>query len=1308
MKTCRTLSNLFAVSLLSGGALLFSGTRSVAADGIWSADSAGNWSDTTKWTGGVVADGADSTAYFTNDITAIRTVTLDSARTNGSLFFGDGDTGTPGGWLLASSTLTLSNSLAKPTISVSAINPAGNTNDVWINSVLAGTQGFVKTGAGVLTLAGNNTALTTGGIFVQQGMLVCGLANAFGPTAFTKTNQLDGGMLRLLATPNNHTWLITANGGTIILTNIAALNLNGPLIGSGTLKIIATAMLTLGNNTGNVFSNFNGTLDLNGVVTGGQVRVDPGSGNVNIGNPNATFDLGETNAILFTRYNLSGGTNIFFMGALKGGPLTLLRATGQGLAGGSTTIFQVGSLNVPTTFSGNITNGSGSGAQLSALTKVGTSSLTLAGTNFYSGATTISDGSLILAASGSISLSASIVPLGSGIFDVSSYGGLWTNGINQNVGGSGTVTGSVTMATGYLTPGVGTNVARLTFANGLTLDGTVTNLFKTGFGTNDSVLVQNNLTLNGLTTVQILPPAGASLIPNGTYPLFRWTGTLTGDLNNLSLVYPTQVGGSTLVLQTNLVTKTISLFVTNNSAGTITWRGDGINNFWDHSSPNWRTSGGGAAVFSELDGATFDDSGSNNVPVNLTEVVTPSSLLVNNTNRDYIFSGGGKVTGVTGLNKSGPGKLTVVNENDFSGGVTISAGAIQIGDGAANATSGSLGVGSVVNNGTLIYNRSDNVTLASAILGGGTLVQNGTNILTFALGTLILTADNSANNALGSNGTLQLGDGTSGQGSMTGTITNNATLRYFYNADATLRNGLAGNGVINYEAASGSRTFTYPLTVTNSGFTGTMNVAVGVRLHSDTGNVGLQFGNGSTVNVPSLAQAWIDTSASNYTSTFNIAGTGWSGDAANPGPLGALRLFNCTLSGPINLLADSRIGGSSTGATISGQISGNFRLEVFGGNVNVDQFVLTLAPATGPNPYASTLITRGVLQAGNTNAFTNSVTLGGLGRLRLNGNNITISSLSGGTPVNGTNALVWNNSTASAATLTTGTDGNSTLFEGIFGNGATQPLGLTKVGAGVLTLTAINSNTGPVTVSGGTLALLSDGSFSNSALIAVSSGAVLDVSARSDGTLNVNSGQTLKGGGTVNGNVNALAGSTVAPGNSVGTLNVQGNVTLAGTLQMELNRTNTPNTSDRLTASGTITYGGTLVATNIGPALQTNDTFQLFPTGVSGFGAFDLATRDGNNKIYTWQNNVATLGSIKVLSVAEAVNLTPTNITFSVSGGVLDLSWPADHTGWTLQTNAVSLLSSNWFPYPNSSTTNRVLIPINPSQGSVFFRLRYP
>jgi len=86
-------------------------------------------------------------------------------------------------------------------------------------------------------------------------------------------------------------------------------------------------------------------------------------------------------------------------------------------------------------------------------------------------------------------------------------------------------------------------------------------------------------------------------------------------------------------------------------------------------------------------------------------------------------------------------------------------------------------------------------------------------------------------------------------------------------------------------------------------------------------------------------------------------------------------------------------------------------------------------------------------------------------------------------------------------------------------------------------------------------------------------------------------------------------------------------------------------------------------------------------------------------------NYIAGPGVLKVPSVSE------TNITFTSSGGALTLSWPADHTGWRLQVQTNSLdagLGPNWFDVAESSLTNRVIIPTDPTQGSVFYRLIYP
>ena len=70
--------------------------------------------------------------------------------------------------------------------------------------------------------------------------------------------------------------------------------------------------------------------------------------------------------------------------------------------------------------------------------------------------------------------------------------------------------------------------------------------------------------------------------------------------------------------------------------------------------------------------------------------------------------------------------------------------------------------------------------------------------------------------------------------------------------------------------------------------------------------------------------------------------------------------------------------------------------------------------------------------------------------------------------------------------------------------------------------------------------------------------------------------------------------------------------------------------------------------------------------------------------------------------------MTPPNITMQVSGGNLTLSWPADHTGWVLQSQTNSLTGTNWVNVTGSESTNQWVMPIDPSNGSVFFRLVLP
>jgi autotransporter-associated beta strand protein len=72
---------------------------------------------------------------------------------------------------------------------------------------------------------------------------------------------------------------------------------------------------------------------------------------------------------------------------------------------------------------------------------------------------------------------------------------------------------------------------------------------------------------------------------------------------------------------------------------------------------------------------------------------------------------------------------------------------------------------------------------------------------------------------------------------------------------------------------------------------------------------------------------------------------------------------------------------------------------------------------------------------------------------------------------------------------------------------------------------------------------------------------------------------------------------------------------------------------------------------------------------------------------------------------ARPVSPVPANVSFNLSGGQLQLSWPADHTGWRLLMNT-NLAGTNWLEVPGANGTNALFLPT--SNGSMFYRLVYP
>jgi hypothetical protein len=102
---------------------------------------------------------------------------------------------------------------------------------------------------------------------------------------------------------------------------------------------------------------------------------------------------------------------------------------------------------------------------------------------------------------------------------------------------------------------------------------------------------------------------------------------------------------------------------------------------------------------------------------------------------------------------------------------------------------------------------------------------------------------------------------------------------------------------------------------------------------------------------------------------------------------------------------------------------------------------------------------------------------------------------------------------------------------------------------------------------------------------------------------------------------------------------------------------------------------------------------------------------NGNELSLTVSNAYGMTNAVVFLTITNGVNQNPTNIVFAVTNNQLSLSWPADHTGWQLQaqTNSVSVgINTNWANVSGSTGTNRVFIPINLTNGAVFYRIVYP
>jgi fibronectin-binding autotransporter adhesin len=171
-----------------------------------------------------------------------------------------------------------------------------------------------------------------------------------------------------------------------------------------------------------------------------------------------------------------------------------------------------------------------------------------------------------------------------------------------------------------------------------------------------------------------------------------------------------------------------------------------------------------------------------------------------------------------------------------------------------------------------------------------------------------------------------------------------------------------------------------------------------------------------------------------------------------------------------------------------------------------------------------------------------------------------------------------------------------------------------------------------------------------------------------------------------------------------------GGLTKLGTGVLVLGNTNTY-TGNTVVSNGTLELVQLSLATNSTVTIGSTAVLQLDPTGtnqIAGLTINGVSKASGIYSAATDPTYLTGLGSLLVGSGATGPT-GPANLTNSVSGGVLSLSWPSGQ-GWKLQmqTNSLSVgLGTNWVYVTDGSTTS-TNITINSAKPTVFYRLAYP
>jgi T5SS/PEP-CTERM-associated repeat protein len=207
----------------------------------------------------------------------------------------------------------------------------------------------------------------------------------------------------------------------------------------------------------------------------------------------------------------------------------------------------------------------------------------------------------------------------------------------------------------------------------------------------------------------------------------------------------------------------------------------------------------------------------------------------------------------------------------------------------------------------------------------------------------------------------------------------------------------------------------------------------------------------------------------------------------------------------------------------------------------------------------------------------------------------------------------------------------------------------------------------------------------------------------------VSSNATFTGNGTIAGAapLQFLRGSLLAPGASVGRMIFSNSPSLQGTIVMEIAKDGATLTHDHIQVASTLTYGGTLIVSNLGPTgLDVGDRYQLF--GAASFaGSFSDISLPPLAAGLNWTNRLLIDGSIEVVGLKIAsIEVAGGSLVLAGLGGAPNASFAvltATNVAEPLS-NWVSIATRQFDAVGRFSFTNAV-VPGIPQR---FFQIRTP